>query len=110
MKAVETLSEKGVKYMEIFNAELKREEQKTTLILNGRNGTYEITLTEDNPNSVKAVFNKLLADLKIGLFTFNLVDDREDLYHQISKEYIKQLNSELNSIYEELKDYELLSD
>lgn len=96
--------------MEIFNAEIKRENPKTTLILKGKNENYEFVLTDDNPNSVKAVFNKLLQELKKGSFSFVLKDDKEDLYHQISKEYLTQLNSELLSVYEELKDYELLNE
>ena len=95
--------------METFNAEITREQQKTVLVLKGRNKNYEITLTEDKPNSIKTVFNELLKELKDGEMEFNLVDDKPDLYHQISKEYLNQLNSELLSIYQELKDYELLN-
>jgi hypothetical protein len=96
--------------METFNAEIKRENQKTTLVLKGKNENYELILTEDNPNSIKVVFNKLLQELKKGTFSFVLIDDKEDLYHQISKEYLNQLNSELLSVYEELKDYKLLNE
>jgi hypothetical protein len=96
--------------METFNAEIKREEQKTTLVLKGKNEDYELILTEDSPNSIKSVFNKLLQELKKGAFSFELIDEKQDLYHQISKEYLIQLNSELLSVYEELKDYELLSE
>ena len=110
MKVVETLSEKEGKFMETFNAEITREEQKTVLVLKGRDKDYEIILTEDNPNSIKTIFNELLKELKDGEFEFNLVDDKTDLYQQISKEYLTQLNSELLSIYQELKDYKLLNE
>ena len=50
--------------METFNVEITREEQKTVLILNCRKEKHEIVLTEDNPNSIKTVFNKLLKELK----------------------------------------------
>ena len=96
--------------METFNAEITREEQKTVLVLKGRSNNHEIVLTEDNPNNVKTVFNDLLKELKDGEFEFNLIDSKSDLYHQISKEYITQLNSELLSVYQELKDYELLNE
>jgi hypothetical protein len=106
----ETLSEKEGKFMETFNAEIKREEQKTVLVLKGRSINHEIVLTEDNPNNVKTVFNDLLKELKDGEFEFNLIDSKPDLFQQISKEYITQLNSELLSVYQELKDYELLNE
>lgn len=105
-----TLSEKEVKYMENFNAEIKREDQRTTLVLKGKTENYELILTEDNPNAVKSIFNRLLQELKKGAFSFVLIDEKEDLYQQISKEYLTQLNSELLSVYDELKDYELLSE
>ena len=107
---VETLSEKEEKYMETFNAEISRDDQKTVLVLNGRKKKLELVLTEDNPNSIKTVFNELLIELKDGDFEFKLVDTKQDLYNQISKEYLTQLNSELSSIYQELKDYELLNE
>ena len=73
-------------------------------------GTEElnIVLTEDNPNEVKAVFNKLLLQLKNGEIEFDLTDDKDDLYFHICKEYITQLNAELKSTYTELKDNWLL--
>jgi hypothetical protein len=43
-----------------------------------------------------------------GQFSFSLEDEKEDLYHHICKEYITQLNTELNSIYQELSDNGLL--
>ena len=96
--------------METFNAEISRDDQKTVLVLNGRKKKLELVLTEDNPNSIKTVFNELLIELKDGDFEFKLVDTKQDLYNQISKEYLTQLNSELSSIYQELKDYELLNE
>jgi hypothetical protein len=50
----------------------------------------------------------LLEQLKNGQFSFSLEDEKEDLYHHICKEYITQLNTELNSIYQELSDNGLL--
>jgi hypothetical protein len=74
-------------------------------------GTEElnIVLTEDNPNEVKIIFNKLLLQLKNGEIEFNLTDEKDDLYFHICKEYITQLNSELKSTYTELKDNGLLN-
>ncbi|MEJ0029511.1 MAG: hypothetical protein WDO15_03730 [Bacteroidota bacterium] len=88
-------------------ATIKRGDKNTALILNVRGSEYIIPLTEDRPNDVKDVFNKLLNNLKTGLIKFELDDTQEDLYHHISKEYIKQLNSELKTVYSELSDYGL---
>jgi hypothetical protein len=66
-----------------------------------------IVLTDDKPNDVKIVFNKLLERLKSEEFEFKLEDSKEDLYHHLCKEYITQLNVELKSIYKELQDHGL---
>jgi hypothetical protein len=94
--------------MEIFKAKIKRTDQSTALVLSVRKSDLEIVLTEDKPNDVKSVFNELLVALKSGEFNFKLEDDKEDLFFHISKEYINQLNSELSSVYNELKDYDLI--
>lgn len=104
------LSEKEVKYMETHKATIDRDGDKATLNFSIDGRTLEIILTEDKPNEVKDVFNKLLLELKKGEFNFELEDTNEDLYYHISSEYISQLNVELSSIYKELKDYELLKE
>lgn len=104
------LSEKEVKFMETNKATIHRGDQNTFLVLNVNNHDSRIILTDDNPNNVKEVFNKLLLELKKGLFEFELVDESEDLYHHICQEYIVQLNDELQSIFQELEEYELLEE
>jgi len=100
--------EKGEKYMETHNATIDRKDNSASLKLALEEIELEIVLTEDKPNDVKNVFNKLLEHLKSGEFGFSLSDEKEDLYHHICTEYIKQLNTELKSTYKELKDNELL--
>ena len=103
--------EKEVKFMETLKAKINREEEKTSLLLQiTETEELEIELTEDKPNDVKSVFNKLISLLKKGAFEFELEDDKEDLYFHISSEYIRQLNTEMASIYQELSDYELLEE
>lgn len=94
--------------METKKATIKREDTKTTLIFEGSNQSFEIVLTDDNPNNVKAAFNGLLKELKKGQIKFVLEDETDDLYHHICNEYLTQLNVELNTIYNELNDYNLL--
>lgn len=100
--------EKEGKFMETFKARIIRGDQNTILELAVEGNALNIILTDDNPNNVKTIFNKLLIQLKNGIFNFELEDDKEDLYFQISKEYLFQLNSELASIYLELEDYDLI--
>lgn len=101
-------SEKEEKYMETHKATINRLDNKTSLVLHIQEKQLEIELTEDKPNEVKNVFNNLIAFLKKGNFKFELEDKKEDLYFHICIEYIGQLNTELSSIHQELKDYNLL--
>lgn len=102
------LSVKEEKYMATHNATIDRKESSATLKLALGESQLSIVLTEDNPNEVKTVFNKLLEHLKNGELEFNLTDEKEDLYFHICKEYITQLNAELKSTYKELQDNGLL--
>lgn len=94
--------------METHKATIQRTESKTSLCFSVSNENLEIVLTEDKPNEVKSIFNKLLLELKKGEFKFELDDSNEDLFYHISLEYISQLNSELSNVYKELEDYDLL--
>ncbi len=95
--------------MEIHKATINRTESSASILLNLRENSLEIVLTEDKPNEVKSVFNQLISNLKNGEFNFELDDDNEDLHHHICSEYIAQLNTELSSVYQELDDYKLLN-
>jgi len=94
--------------METHNATIERKDDNATLKLALGTTVLDIVLTEDKPNDVKSVFNKLLEQLKSGEFEFSLTDEKEDLYFHICKEYITQLNAELKSTYKELQDSGLL--
>jgi hypothetical protein len=93
-----------------YKATIERHEQQTMLVLNVDDKKFEILLTEDRPNEIKSVFNRLLQELKKGEIVFAFEDGIEDLYHHVAQEYIKQLNVELSSVFQELKDYDLLED
>lgn len=96
--------------METKKATINRGDTNTYLVLEIGDTPLQITLTDDNPNNVKATFNELLKELKKGVFQFDLDDDSKDLYNNICSEYLTQLNSEIKAIYEELSDYELIED
>lgn len=95
--------------MATHNATIERKDNSAILKLALESEELKIILTEDNPNEIKSVFNKLLSHLKNGELDFNLTDTTEDLYFHICKEYITQLNAELKSTYAELKDNGLLN-
>lgn len=97
--------------MATHNASIDRKDvNSATLKLALGSEDLNIVLTEDNPNEIKAVFNKLLLQLKNGEIEFILTDEKDDLYYHICKEYITQLNAELKSTYTELKDNGLLNE
>lgn len=93
--------------METKKATIKREEANTSLVLENGEFPVKIILTDDNPNNIKSAFNTILKELKKGVFEFVLEDKTQDLYNNICKEYITQLNSEIKLIYDELVEYEL---
>lgn len=95
---------KEVKYMAMYKAIIERKDDSAVLKLMLARTDLTIVLTEDKPNDVKNVFNKLLEHLKNEELEFNFEDGKEDLYHHICKEYIRQLNAELKKIYKELQD------
>lgn len=87
---------------------IKRDNEKAVLVFTIGLKSYNISLTDDNPGEVKAVFNHLITELKNGKFSFSLVDDTKDLYYYICDEYIKQLNGEIADVYSQLKKNELI--
>lgn len=94
--------------METKKATINRLVTHTSLILEGRRDSFEIILTDDNPNNIKSVFNEIIIELKHGLFQFELEDDKKDMFHHICVEYLKQLNAEIQTIFSELQEYDLL--
>ncbi|MBS1686599.1 MAG: hypothetical protein JSS76_17810 [Bacteroidetes bacterium] len=96
--------------METKKATISRNKDITELLLHVGDVPLKIILTEDNPKNVMATFNSLLKRLKEGLFEFVLEDDVQDLFMNISSEYITQLNSELTAVHKDLVNYELIND
>jgi hypothetical protein len=103
------LLEKGGKYMVTHEAEIIEVDKEYLLALKMPDNMLKIAITQDVPNDVKKVFNELISSLKNGVFKFalNEIEDKDIFYH-VAREYISQLNSELNVIYKEMKEYNLL--
>lgn len=103
------LSEKEVKFMENKEVQLIEKEKNYYLTFKFDEEVLEISLTEDKPNDIKLVFNKLIEELKKEKFNLIFTKKDETLYSLISEEYISQLNTELDIIYNELNDYGMTS-
>lgn len=95
--------------MVIHEAEIAKVDKEYLLALKIPNNTLKIAITQDVPKDVQKVFNELIVILKNGVFNFELKDvDDKDIFYHVAKEYISQLNSELDDIYKEMKEYNLL--
>jgi len=108
LKAAGRPSVNAEKYMEANKATIKRETTNVYLVLKFSGQELQITLTDDNPNDVKNVFNSLLQELRKEPLQFQFEDDTEDLFSHICKEYVSQLNTELIAVYKEIEFYDLL--
>ena len=95
--------------METHEAYIKEIDSEHYLCLKVEDIVLEVPLTKDEPKEIKKVFNALILHLKKGplSFTMNEVEDG-DLNYYVAKEYVQQLNAELNVVYKELDAYELL--
>jgi len=100
--------EKEGKYMETYKATVINEDSDWYLVLTVDDNDMRIPLTRDEPLKIKTVFNKLIMALKEREFEFKAKDLGNDLFSQIAKEYIEQLNAELRSVFKELSDYNLV--
>ena len=106
----ERLLAKGVEFMEMYSAYIARSEEKVDLVFSIRGKAHMICLTSDSPNEIKVVFNELVKELKVAKFNFNLAEPGEDLFGNICQEYVKQLNSELSSVYGQMRAYGLVAE
>jgi hypothetical protein len=72
--------------------------------------TITIPISEDKPNEVKRAFNKLIDRIKAGNFEIELEDADESLFLDVAKEYITQLNREIQEVREEMIELGLVED
>lgn len=70
-----------------------------------------IPISDDDPNVVKSAFVSLIERLNKGLFSISLKDvEGKDLFYHVAKEYIEQLNGELQDVFREIEQYKFLED
>lgn len=104
------LSGKGGGFMETHKALITTVDSEQYLSLKINDTQLNLPLTKDEPNEIKKVFNELILHLKKGLFCFSMEEKEEgDLIYQVANEYVKQLNKELEEVYQALTDYQLLA-
>lgn len=89
--------------METRKAKLIESGDKHWLAIDASDGEIRIPLSEDKPNEVKSAFNKLLTQLKTGAFKIELEGAGDDLFSQVAKEYLVQLNKEIPVIRAEME-------
>lgn len=89
----------------IIEVELKKKDDKDILDFKIGEG-YTVDLNSDNSqNELKNVFSALLGELlngKIQLELKYLDTYKSGLYIDVCKEYIKQLNKEISSVFEKI--------
>ncbi len=95
--------EKEERFMETIKASVVNQEEKHFIKIQDNENAITIPISEDDPNVVKVAFNKLIGRLRKGQFEIELDKDGSDLFSQIAKEYVKQLNAELAEVYDELE-------
>jgi len=93
--------------METVRAIVKAVDERHFIEIEVGDDKTKIPLSEDNPNEVKSAFNNLIIRLKGGKFQIELEAVGEDLFSQVAKEYIVQLNREILEVHGEMEDYGL---
>lgn len=94
--------------METVKAGIATHDEMHFIEISVAGGTVSIPISDDRPNEVKSAFNKLIVRLKDGPFTIVLENVGEDLFSQVSVEYISQLNREIQEVYNEMKELGLV--
>lgn len=89
--------------MDVVKAKVKATDEIYSIEIAFNGSDVIIPLSEDKPNEVKAAFNKLIVRLKDGPFRIQLENCGDDLFSQVAKEYLAQLNKEIEEVYGEMK-------
>ncbi len=93
--------------MEIVKASVIQDQGKHFIKIDPEGLGITIPMSEDKPNEIKSAFNKIIARLKLGEFQIELEDIGPDLFSQVAKEYILQLNREIEEVHGEMLQYQL---
>lgn len=91
------------KSMETISAEVVEIEEKHFILIKNTDKDISIPLSDDKPNEVKSAFNQLILWVKEKKFKIELGDVGTDLFSQVAKEYIIQLNREIQEVRGEME-------
>ncbi len=94
--------------MEIISASVVSKDEKYFIEIATEGEAIRIPISEDKPNDVKSAFNKLISRCKDGDFKIQLDTVEENLFSQVSNEYLKQLNQEIQEVRSEMKKFGLI--
>lgn len=96
--------------MVTIKATVVQVDEKNFIKIEDEEHAITIPMSEDQPNEVKSAFNRLIARIKGGEFQIELAEVGEDLFSQVAKEYIMQLNREIQEVQGEMKQNGLVAD
>lgn len=96
------------KSMETISAEVVEMEEKHFIRIENSDEEIKIPLSDDKPNDVKSAFNQLIMWVKESKFEIEMKDVGTDLFSLVAKEYITQLNREIQEIRGEMEDMGLV--
>lgn len=94
--------------MVIYSASVQNVGDKFFLEIVLEDEAVQIPISEDKPAQVKSAFNKLIERTRSGEFCIELEPVGQDLFSQVAKEYIVQLNREIKQVRAEMKRFKLL--
>ncbi|QEG40413.1 hypothetical protein [Roseimaritima ulvae] len=89
--------------MEIIKARVESVDAAYFIEIAVGSDSIRIPMSEDKPIEVKSAFNKLIARIKVGEFQIELEKVGDDLFSQVAKEYVTQLNSEISEVFGEMQ-------
>ena len=95
--------------METIKATVSEVDEKHFINIELPDGSVAIPMSDDKADAIKSAFNKLILQIKKGEFQVTLEGGGEDLFSQVAKEYIKQLNKEIKEVRAEMKEHGLVS-
>jgi hypothetical protein len=94
--------------MDTVNAAIEADGDRYFIAIALENGAVRIPISDDSPNHIKSAFNSLIQRARSGEFRIDLQPVGDDLFSQVAKEYVTQLNKELAEVCAELEKFGLL--
>lgn len=88
--------------MDKLKAKVVKEDDKHFISIGIDSADVRIPMSEDNPDDVKRAFNKLIVRLRSGEFEISFDETGDDLFVQVAKEYVAQLNRDIHDVYIEM--------